>query len=222
MPKAVKPSNVERGHQARRAAAGVVEGAPLAVRPLTPERWPDLEALFAAKGCSMARSCWCMYYRHSGAPPKAEPGQTPSERNRRALKALARRDPPPGLVGYEGATPVGWVSLGPRAEFLKLRNSPVMKAVDDQDVWSIVCFVVPPPYGGRGVAKALLAGAVEYAAARGVRLLEAYPVDTSVPDCGHSLWFGSLSMYEEAGFREVARRKPARPVVRLVVPRAAP
>jgi hypothetical protein len=47
-----------------------------------------------------------------------------------------------------------------------------------------------------------------------VKLLEAYPVDKRgrVPD--DSLWFGTKSMYDAAGFREVARRKPARPVVR--------
>lgn len=38
----------------------------LAIRPLTPERWPDLEAIFQARGGSIARGCWCMYYRVSG------------------------------------------------------------------------------------------------------------------------------------------------------------
>ena len=38
----------------------------LTVLPLTPERWLDLEAVFQAKGCSIARSCWCMAYRRSG------------------------------------------------------------------------------------------------------------------------------------------------------------
>jgi hypothetical protein len=31
----------------------------LTVAPLA-GRWPDLEALFNARGCSVARSCWCM------------------------------------------------------------------------------------------------------------------------------------------------------------------
>ena len=39
----------------------------LTVAPLTPSRWPDLEAVFHAKGCSVARGCWCMAYRLSGA-----------------------------------------------------------------------------------------------------------------------------------------------------------
>ena len=50
---------------------------------------------------------------------------------------------------------------------------------------------------------------------RGVRLLEAYPVDLATRADAESLWFGTKSMYDAAGFQEVARRKPERPVVRL-------
>jgi GNAT superfamily N-acetyltransferase len=128
---------------------------------------------------------------------------------------LVQEDPPPGLIGYLGETPVGWVSLGPRRDYAKLANSPTMKPVDDQPVWSVVCFVVPSEYRKQGVARDLLAGAIRYARKRGVRLLEAYPVDKAHPSASDAPWFGSKSMFDEAGFEEVARRKPARPVVRL-------
>jgi hypothetical protein len=36
-------------------------------------------------------------------------------------------------------------------------------------------------------------------------------------DRDDSMWFGAKSMYDRAGFREVVRRKPARPVVRKVL-----
>ena len=109
----------------------------LTLQPLTPERWPDVETLFNARGCSVARGCWCMFYRRSGdAPPP--PGMTRRERNRADLKALSKSDPPPGLIGYRDAIPVGWISLGPREDFAKLANSPVMKPVDEKRVWSIV------------------------------------------------------------------------------------
>lgn len=191
-------------------------GAPrIVVRPLTPERWPDLEAIFQARGCSIARGCWCMYYRRSGKPPAPAPGETQSACSRRELQRLAAREPPPGLIGYRGTMPVGWVSLGPREDYAKLQNSPVMKPVDGLPVWSVVCFVVPAPFRGQGVARRLLAGAVAYTRQRGVRTLEAYPLDKAEPSAGQSSWFGSKAMYDQAGFHEVARRKPARPVVRL-------
>lgn len=187
----------------------------LVVAPLTPARWPDLEAIFNARGCSVARGCWCMYYRRSGSGGALPRGMTRAQANRAELQALVDAGRPPGLIGYRGKVPVGWISLGPRPEYLKLARSPVMRAVDDQPVWSIVCFVVPSEYRHQGVAKALLAGAVAYAKKRGARLLEAYPIDR--PDRGEDawMWFGSKSMFDAAGFAEVARRKPQRPVVRL-------
>jgi len=187
----------------------------ITVRPLTPDRWPDLEVIFNAKGCSMARGCWCMFYRRSGKGSTLPPGLTRSEASRADLRSLAGIDPPPGLIGYRGEVPVGWVSLGPREDYAKLQRSPVMKPVDEQPVWSVVCFVVPSEHRRQGVAKALLAGAVEYARKRGVPWLEAYPIDRPDRSADDSLWFGAKSMYDAAGFEEVARRRPARPVVRL-------
>ena len=130
----------------------------LNVHPLTRDRWPDLEAVFGARGCSIARGCWCMAYRRSGAPDSLPAGTSRAKANRAGLKALVDADTPPALIAYHGKIPVGWVSLGPREEFAKLKRSPVMKAVDDKPVWSIVCFVVPSEYRGQGVAQALLDG----------------------------------------------------------------
>lgn len=186
----------------------------LKIRPLTPSRWADLEAVFNARGCSIARGCWCMYYRESGRQAWP-PGLTPSAARRQRLRALAAADPPPGLIAYRGRSPVGWVSLGPRADYAKLQRSPVMKPVDAQPVWSVVCFVVPPQHRHQGVATTLLRGAIAYARRRGVALLEAYPIDKQERGRDDWLWHGAKSMYDKAGFVEVARRRPQRPVVRL-------
>ena len=189
----------------------------LVVRPLTPARWADLEAIFNAKGCAVARGCWCMYYRVSGKGVLVRPGDGQRKSAREALLSLADQDPPPGLIGYRGKTPVGWLALGPREDFAKLAKSPVMKPVDARPVWSIVCFVVPSEYRKQGVARELLAGAIAYARKRGVRLLEAYPVDKDAPSAADASWFGSKRMFDAAGFEEVARRRPDRPIVRLQV-----
>jgi len=67
---------------------------------------------------------------------------------------------------------------------------------------------------GRGVSERLLRAAVDYARSRGVRLQEAYQVDKDERSDPDIMFFGAKSMYDRAGFREVARRKPTRPVVR--------
>jgi GNAT superfamily N-acetyltransferase len=196
----------------RRTAAPTIK---LTLHPLTPERWGDLEQIFMARGCSVARGCWCMYYRRSGERKSLPPGITRAARNRTDLKRLVDAGRPPGLIGYRGKTPVGWISLGPREDYKKLERSIVMKPVDDKPVWSVICFVVPAEYRGQGVAHALLQGAIRYAKRRGATCLEAYPVDKPERSPDDGMWFGTKSMYDRAGFEEVARRKPARPVVRL-------
>jgi GNAT superfamily N-acetyltransferase len=187
----------------------------LIVAPLTPDRWTDLEAIFGAKGCSVARSCWCMAYRLSGSRRPLPPGVTRAQANRAALKALVDAGNPPGLIGYRGNVPVGWVSIGPREEYARLKRSSVMKPVDEQPVWSVVCFVVPAEHRGQGVAQALLNGAVAYAKKNGATLVEAYPVDKPARSKDDLMWFGAKSMYDKAGFKEVARRRPHRPIVRI-------
>lgn len=187
----------------------------LTVAPLTPDRWSDLETIFNARGCSVARGCWCMFYRLSGSCPPLPPGVTRAQENRAALKALVDAGKPPGLIGYRGKVPVGWISLGPREEYAKLKRSPVMKPVDEQPVWSIVCFVVPAEHRGQGVAQALLEAAVAYARKQGATLVEAYPVDKPTHSHDDAMWFGPKSMYDKAGFEEAARRKPHRPIVRI-------
>lgn len=189
----------------------------LVIHPLTPDRWPDLEALFSAAGCSVARSCWCMYYRERGAQKPVAAGMTRGAVNKARFRAVVDAGRPPGLIGYRGKTPVGWVSLGPREDYAKLQRSSVMKPVDDLPVWSIICFVVPSEFRGQGVAQALLEGAVKYAKKQGASLVEAYPIDKADRSHDEFMWFGSKGMYDKAGFEEVARRKPQRPVVRLRV-----
>jgi ribosomal protein S18 acetylase RimI-like enzyme len=173
--------------------------------PITKERWSDLVELFDRP---IVRTCFCMFYRKTGA------GTGVGLNNRQAMKALVDQGTVPGLIGYENGVPVAWVSLAPREEYAKLRRSPVMKPVDDRPVWSIVCFFVDRSARGRGLAERMLEAAVEYARSRGADLLEAYPVDKPEPSHPDAMFFGAKAMYDRAGFREVARRRPTRPVVR--------
>lgn len=155
-----------------------------------------------------------MYYRRSG---KAPAGGS----NRRELLTLTRAGTVAGLVGYMDGVPVGWISLGPREEYAKLRRSPIMKPVDETPVWSIVCTFVDRAHRGQGIQRRLLAAAIDYARDRGVRLLEAYPVDKPTRTHDDFMFFGSRSLYERAGFREVVRRSPTRVVMRRALrPRA--
>jgi GNAT superfamily N-acetyltransferase len=178
---------------------------------LTHKNWSDLEELFGRPGGSIVRGCWCMCYRRSG---KVSVNSSGGKDNKQQLRELAGGDTAPGLIGYLDGLPVGWISLGPRDDYLKLRRSPVMKPVDDADVWSIVCTYVDKAHRGLGLQHRLLRAAIDFARDSGVRILEAYPVDK--PERSHDdfMFFGSRSLYERAGFIEVVRRSPTRVVMR--------
>jgi ribosomal protein S18 acetylase RimI-like enzyme len=90
-----------------------------------------------------------------------------------------------------------------------------MKPVDDTDVWSVVCSYVSRAHRGRGLQHRLLAAAIEFARHSGAGVLEAYPVDKPGRSHDDFMFFGSRSLYERAGFTEVARRSPTRVVMRL-------
>ena len=92
-----------------------------------------------------------------------------------------------------------------------------MKPVDDTAVWSVVCSYVAKSYRGRGLQHRLLEAAIGFARDNGARMLEAYPVDKAERSLDDSMFYGSRSLYERAGFREVARRSPTRVVMRRVL-----
>jgi hypothetical protein len=65
---------------------------------------------------------------------------------------------------------------------------------------------------------ALLEAAKEYARACGAALLEAYPIDPAVRSTSAAqAYMGLLPVFLRAGFVEVTRRVPARPLVRCVL-----
>lgn len=95
--------------------------ATFATRQLDGSTWSDLEALFDRPGGSIVRGCWCMFYRRSGT---GSGDISASAGNKQQLRRLVQQGTVPGLVGYLDDVPVGWISLGPRADYPKLRRSP--------------------------------------------------------------------------------------------------
>lgn len=185
------------------------EPAAVAVHPLTPERWLDLERLFGPRGA--CAGCWCMWWKL----PKRAWVAGKGEGNRRALEAAVRGGGVPGLIAYDGEVPVGWVAVEPRAAYPRLARSRTLAPVDGAAVWSITCFFVARPYRGRGLMRALVDAAAAHARAAGAALLEGYPVDLSAPTGDTFVYTGAASTFRASGFEEVARRSRTRPIVRL-------
>ena len=67
------------------------------------------------------------------------------------------------------------------------------------------CFRVRPGHRGRGVARALLHGAVDFAAANGAPAVEGYPVDNRGQKVDLTMaYVGTRGLFERAGFTKAA------------------
>jgi GNAT superfamily N-acetyltransferase len=184
----------------------------LEFQPLRPERWGDFEELFGPRGA--AGGCWCMWWRQSHKEFNAQKG----EGNRKAMKRIVDTGRVPGILAYLEGRAIGWCSVAPREEFTRLERSRILKPVDAQPVWSVVCFFVRKDYRRSGVSVALLRAAAEFVRERGGRIVEGYPVEPGkggTPDI--FAYHGLAAAFREAGFEEVARRSATRPVMRLSV-----
>jgi GNAT superfamily N-acetyltransferase len=87
-----------------------------------------------------------------------------------------------------------------------------LKRIDDVPVWSLSCLYVRKGHRRQGVTAALIAGAVEAARRAGAPALEAYPLDAALSPSATGT--GYASTFARAGFREVARHVPSRPIMR--------
>lgn len=187
-----------------------VEGEALTFKPVTVTEWDDMQELFSEPG--VQRGCWCMYWRVK----RADFHQYYGEKNRQAMEAIIVSGRVPGILAYARGRPVGWCSVAPRGEFAVLQRSRTLKPVDDQPVWSIVCFFVSEAYRHAGVSRALLEAAVAYAQEQGARIIEAYPLTAEDPEPpGPEHYMGYLSTFRRAGFQQVLRRSERRAILRL-------
>ncbi len=191
--------------------------AGLVTTPLTPDRWDDLETLFGPSGAYCG--CWCMYWR---APRRMFEDKALRKTLRERFRARVMAGPPPGLLAIDAGEPVGWVQVGPRADVPNWNGARRLSApgdpadAEDPDVWGLSCFVVARPRRRQGASAALLAGAVDWARTNGARALDACPVDAGgAAKPPVSVYHGLASTFRRAGFKEIARRRADRPLMRL-------
>jgi GNAT superfamily N-acetyltransferase len=112
-----------------------------------------------------------------------------------------------------GKVAVGWCQVAQRDALPALDRPWRTRRVDDIPVWVIACFYVRKGHRRHGITSALIAAAVDLARSAGAPAVEAYPLDASISPSATSA--GYASTFAAAGFVEVARRSPERPVMRL-------
>jgi len=178
---------------------------PLECRPVDENNAADLARFSQRHG--KFRYCSCMRWRMTSTEYRQATTQDRSDR----LDALARGPAPAGVLAYLAEEPVGWCAVAPREHYRALERSRTLPRIDDQPVWSVVCFFVTSRIRRGGATRTLLDAAVEYARSRGAAVVEGYPVE---PGPRSYTYMGSPQTFRAAGFIDVTPAGQSRTVMR--------
>lgn len=180
-------------------------GPAFAVRPLSPETWPDFARLVGAHN-GIWDGCWCLAF-HAG---NREHG--PVEARRAAKEAMVRAGQTHAALVYGADGCIGWAQFGSTAELPAIKNRKAYEAgLDRLPDWRITCLFVGRGNRGRGVAEAAVTGALDEIARLGGGTVEGYPEDVAGRKVsGSFLWNGTLGMFVRLGFeptRQIGKHK---------------
>jgi GNAT superfamily N-acetyltransferase len=185
------------------------------VAPVTPRDAPALALLMKREGTP----CFCRYWHFVGTNKEWEArcALEPEKSERELSDAIdVGGDEGRGLIAKANDVVVGWMKLTWRRALPKLMARVPYRDLDldAARVLSIGCFVVDPTMRRRGVARALVKGAIDLAPSWGARWLEAYPRRSDHALHDGEVWTGPERLFVELGFT-VARDATQYPVLRL-------
>ncbi|MEV6286068.1 GNAT family N-acetyltransferase [Kribbella sp. NPDC051770] len=159
----------------------------------------DVRAVIGPKSPT-ANVCWCLSYRIPSKLNNELQGTARGE----YVEKLCEAKPAPGVLAYDGETPVGWAAIAPRADTSFARNRKIPQ-LDDLPVWSLWCVRVRPGHRKQGISHALITGATEFAREQGAPMVEAYPLDNKGAKVDLTMAYAGLRKnFERAGYTKAA------------------
>jgi GNAT superfamily N-acetyltransferase len=167
--------------------------------PATIARFDDVATMLGPKNPESS-VCWCLSHRVDWKTNRELVGPD----RREYVRMLCSRKVAPGVLAYEKDKVVGWAAIAPRSE-LPFERSRKIPHVDRLAVWSLWCIKVRSGHRGRGIAHALIDGAVAYARSQGAPAIEGYPVDNEGKKVDLTMaYVGTRGLFERAGFSKAA------------------
>jgi ribosomal protein S18 acetylase RimI-like enzyme len=183
------------------------------IEPLAPSRREDFLRFFDhERGAAFADNadwapCYCHFHHLS---PRIDWEAQDGGANRRAMDARIACGEMEGYLAYRGDAAVGWLNAQPRNRLrhcdarIGVARPPL--DVPEHEAAAIVCFVVAPAERRRGIARALLDAGLADLAARGIRVVDAYPrAGAGAGRYAQDHYRGPHSLFLAAGFAELAR-----------------
>ena len=189
-------------------------GSVLTIERLTPSRRDDFLRFFDHEhGPAFADNPdWAKCYCHFYHVPKAIVWKSlDATANRTAMTARIEAAEMDGFLAYAGGDVVGWLNAQPRSKLPHCMARMGIAAppldVPPQSAAAIVCFVIAPSWRRRGVARVLLRGALTSFAARGIRVIDAFPFNAGGSTDATDHYHGPVSLFRDAGFKVEAVHK---------------
>ena len=167
------------------------------IRRLSPELLDDYLAFF--DGPAFADNpewadCYCFFPYFEDQDAFEE---RPAAANREAIIEAINTARADGYLAYAGGRVIGWISAGPRQRYPELADLPG----DSARTGATPCFTIDPGWRRQGVARRLLAAAIEGLQKDGMARLEAGP--HTAPENDAQRYRGTIEFYESAGYEKV-------------------
>jgi GNAT superfamily N-acetyltransferase len=181
--------------------------AEIVIKPLAPALAGDFLHFFDhERGPAFADNpewakCYCHFYE---VPVAIDWPSLSGAQNRVAMQARIEVGEMEGFLAYVGNEPVGWLNAQPRHKlphcFDRMGIPATPLPCPSYEAAVVVCFIIAPAWRRRGVSRALLAEAVSSLAARGFKLVDAFPFKAGDSERGADHYHGALSTFLAAGF----------------------
>jgi GNAT superfamily N-acetyltransferase len=165
----------------------------LQMRPFSIDTWPDFVSLM--KTDAQCADCWCLNHRQAPGCPTGVAAQ--NEMKKRTIEEKVS-----GLLGYLAGECVGWIAIDPMLELIGHDCHETGKS----DEWAIHCMFVKAGFRGQGISTRLIAAAVDYGRAKGVRIISAFPIPEESRHrfpVNEAEFSGRISTYLKLGFQPV-------------------
>lgn len=167
----------------------------IATKILSNDTWSGFVSLMSTD--SQCSECWCLNHRE---PAGCATG-LPAQQKMKELLALGRVH---GLLAYQNEECIGWIAIDPMSE-LRGHDCQASGKVDE---WSIHGLFVKEGFRGRGISTGLINAAIDYAKAKGAKIISAFPIPLENRDKfppNEAEFSGRISSYIKAGFKPVSK-----------------
>ncbi len=138
--------------------------------------------------------CYCYDYHFTGIVETCS-----RETSRSSVSNLINENQLRGYLAFDQNKPIGWCNANDRLNYQRLLKDYDYIDNPEDNVCSIVCFLIHPDYRRQGIAEKLLKRIMADYSTKDVDYLEAYPKKVALSCEGN--FMGPLALFKRNGFK---------------------